>query len=427
MAYQHSDPRSLPLPALPSPSLASPPPAIVVQPFHSHPPSPHQPQLSTYAPSSHPRGLASPEYAPQQTFARRSPAEEEKDAYFARSASVDSYGSYSHDEHWADVHAPGAAPLAVGGKPAPILLPSPRAAFVTEPGSPRSPMSLKQAMAFGDVGSVLDEKVGGRGAADMRKSGLDWARFSRMVKESEAEKESEWLRRKQGSAKKWWIIGWAGSAAIIIAIVIALVVHFKNPSSSSDTTPSVSQLEGRNSTSASSSPSTSASVLPHSGVVPVAAGASTSATTSGAVTATSTWREEAEDDMVIASSSVAQQAALDLDTTTTTRPLARTTAATTSTTISPSAMTTTRAAARSSTSTTTTSTTATSSSSRSATSAAAASSTRADVDRRSKRWLRFGQDGKPERGGRQAWNAVPFVHLPIGDARRKRDVAGGAH
>jgi len=223
MTYQHSDPRALPLPALPSPSLASPPPTIVVQPFLAHSTAQHQPQLGTYAPSSHPHGLASPqhEHAPhaQHTFARRSPAEEEKDAYFARSASVDSYGSHSYDEHWADVHAPGAAPLAVGGKPAPILLPPPRAAFVSEPGSPRSPMSLKQAMAFGDVGSVLDEKVGGRGAADMRKSGLDWARFSRMVKESEAEKESEWLRRKQGIAKKWWIVGWAGSVAVIVACV----------------------------------------------------------------------------------------------------------------------------------------------------------------------------------------------------------------
>lgn len=227
MAYLHHDPRALPLPALPSPALASPAPTIVVEPFPASMASPRQPQLSTYAPSSLPLGAAAPHYEQSQTYARRSPAEEEKDAYFARSASVDSYGSYSRDEqHWADVHAAGATPLAVGGRPSappPILLPPPRAAFVGEPASPRSPMSLKQAMAFGDVGSVMDEKVGGRGPADVRKSGLDWARFSRMVKESEGEKESEWLRRKQGIARKWWIIGWCGSAAVIVACVPLLL------------------------------------------------------------------------------------------------------------------------------------------------------------------------------------------------------------
>ncbi|GAA5915871.1 hypothetical protein JCM8208_003939 [Rhodotorula glutinis] len=426
MSHHSSDPRSLPLPALPPPSLASPPPAIVVQPFLAQLTAPQQPQLSTYAPSSHPHGPVSPQYSPYPQ--RRSPAEEEKDAYFARSASVDSYGSYSHDEHWADVHAPGAAPLSVGGKPAPILLPPPRAAFVSEPGSPRSPMSLKQAMAFGDVGSVLDEKVGGRGAADMRKSGLDWARFSRMVKESEGEKESEWLKRKQGIAKKWWVIGWAGSVAVIIAIVIALVVHFKSPSS--DAAPAVSQAEGKNATMASSSSLGPASVLPHSDVVPVAVRVETSLSASAPVSSTTAWLEVVEDDTAVVASSTAQQAALDVEETTTTRQLARTTAASTSTTSTRLTTTAARAVTRSASpaATTPASSAATaSSSSRSTSTAAASSSTGVDVDLRSKRWLRFGQDGKSDRGERKAWDAVEFVHLPIGDARRKRDHGVGAH
>ncbi|GAA5947175.1 hypothetical protein JCM3775_002689 [Rhodotorula graminis] len=428
MSYQRSDPRSLPLPALPSPSLASPPPAIVVHPFLAQSAAQQQPQLSTYTPSSYPHGPASPHYSPHPP--RRSAAEEEKDAYFARSASVDSYGSYSHDEHWADVHSPGAAPLSVGGKPAPILLPPPRAAFVTEPGSPRSPMSLKQAMAFGDVGNVLDEKVGGRGAADMRKSGLDWARFSRMVKKSEAEKESEWLKRKQGIAKKWWVIGWAGSVAVIIAIIIALVVHFKSPSS--DTAPTVSQLEGKNSSMVNSSSSAPVSLLPHSDAVPVAARVETSSSVNQPVMWTAAWRDLGEDDTSVPASSTERQVAPDVEATTSTmsRPLARATAATTSPTLSPPSTTSARVTARSTSSATTTSAstaTTTSSPSRSSSTAAAPSSAGFDPDRRSKRWLRFGQDGKAERGDRKAWDAVEFVHFPIGDARRKRDHGVGAH
>ncbi|BGP44353.1 hypothetical protein JCM10450v2_000164 [Rhodotorula kratochvilovae] len=409
MAYPHGDPRSLPLPALPSsPALASPPPVIV--------------------------------YTPEQpgAYARRFPAEEEKDAYFARSASIDSYGSHSHDghQHWADAPALGApAPIAVGGgraaaAPAPLMLP-PRAAFASEPGSPRSPMSLKQAMAFGDVGSVLDEKVGGRGAADVRKSGLDWARFSRMVKESEGEKESEWLRRKKGVSKKWWVLGWCGSICVVIAIVVALVVHFKSPSE--DTMPSVPNLGGFNSKAVYSGSSDSmVSSLRGSQATGLTAAATTgltaAATTSAAVAATTSVAaavEDVEETTAAATSSTTTQRAVAAAVTTTSSVRTTTTVAATSSTTTPAVVRTTTTSAAPSSTTTTSARRAAAAAAETATLGVAAD---ADAERREKRWLRFGQDGRSARADRKAWDAIDFVHPSIGDARKRHlDARGAAH
>ncbi|GAA5836134.1 hypothetical protein JCM11251_007378 [Rhodosporidiobolus azoricus] len=248
------------------------PPQIVVQPFASSPSSgfplppgaaPPAPQLSTYAPSSHPPHMAQVQRGPSPTSALppvpqthvpsppapaamtlpaydqgdwRSAAEQEKDAYHARG---------SDDGHWADV------PSHVGeggrkGAPPAILLPPPKAAFAS---APNSPMSLKMAEQFGDVSSVKEGKVGGRGAAEVRKSGLDWARFSMMVKQREAEKKSDWLSRKKKTSKKWFWLGWTGTAVviiIIIAVVVALVSRKKGEDDGVPKTPSLGGLNEKN-------------------------------------------------------------------------------------------------------------------------------------------------------------------------------------
>lgn len=59
--------------------------------------------------------------------------------------------------------------------------------------------------------------MGGRGAADVRKSGLDWSRFSVLVKESEKDSRSDWLAKKQGVAKKWFVLGWIGAILLVVA------------------------------------------------------------------------------------------------------------------------------------------------------------------------------------------------------------------
>ncbi|GAA6055531.1 hypothetical protein JCM3770_006771 [Rhodotorula araucariae] len=242
MAYPHADPRSLPLPALPtSPALPPPPPGRAVEHLRCH----ALRQLSTYATLSSHVGTPPLEYIPGQPSAdaRRSPAEEEKDADLARSASLDSYGSRSPNAHWADTPVFCASPpVAVVGRatPVPLMLP-PQAVFVRERSSPRTPTSLKQAMAFGDVGSVRDEKVGGCGAADVYQAGVDdWERFSYMVREGG--QESEWLKREKSVAKKWWVLGWCGSICVIVAILVGLVMHFKGPSD--DTMPAVPNIGG---------------------------------------------------------------------------------------------------------------------------------------------------------------------------------------
>ena len=191
---------------------------------------------------------------------------------------------------------------------------------------------------------------------------------------------------------------------------------------------------GINSTTAEATLSGSVSLLAHSGGAFPSSGSSTSAAASATTSAaTPTAIDDVEDDMAVSTSSALQQDALDLETTTATRSLARTATAARSTTSSPSSTTSPRAASTQSVSVTATpsasSAPTSSSSSRSATTAAAsaAPATATNADRRSKRWLRFGQDDKAERAERKAWDTVEFVHLPIGDARRKRSSVAGAH
>ncbi|BGP12248.1 hypothetical protein JCM10213_000059 [Rhodosporidiobolus nylandii] len=261
-----------------------PPPAIIVEPFSSAPSSlpagagVPQPQLSTYHPSSHPSTDAlprarspspsspssaqthSPPLPAYQQGDWRSAADQEKDAYLSR-------GSDDSHQHWADHPAP--APGYRQHAPPAILLP-PKAAFAGgAPASPMSPHSLKKAMEFGDVSSIRSGATGGggekafvagRGGAEVRKSGMDWERFDKDMREREKEKESEWLQRKTRNSKKWYWLGWIGTLLVIVAIAAGIGAHFAHKSSSDDSEPTVPSLGGlnqKNITSASHSSSAS--------------------------------------------------------------------------------------------------------------------------------------------------------------------------
>ncbi|GAA5986936.1 hypothetical protein JCM11641_002261, partial [Rhodosporidiobolus odoratus] len=225
--------------------MATPPqpqtPTILVQPFpapSSHPagtpPMHSSPQLSTYSPgpplAGYPRSPSpaamphsfqprSAPGSPVPAYAQgdwRSAAEQEKDSYYAAS---------SEEGHWADSPLPShpSSPHLRQNAPGPILLP-PKAAFAnsSQPGSPMSPAALKKAMEFGDVSSIKsgvagsERRVeGGRGGAEVRKSGLDWNRFGIMAEKGDG--KSEWLQRKTKNSKKWFYLGWIGTICVAVA------------------------------------------------------------------------------------------------------------------------------------------------------------------------------------------------------------------
>lgn len=144
---------------------------------------------------------------------RRNLAQQETDAYMTRSR-------YEYDQQqWSN--SPPSYETRERSKPvpSPILLP-PKAAFAHSESPLQSPVSIRQAQAFGDAGSIRSGTgliVGGRGAADVRKSGIDWSRFSVLVNASEKENRSEWLERKEGTAKKWYVLGWFAAILVVIA------------------------------------------------------------------------------------------------------------------------------------------------------------------------------------------------------------------
>lgn len=144
---------------------------------------------------------------------RRTLAQQEKDAYMTRSR-------YEYDQQqWSN--SPPSYETRERSKPvpSPILLP-PKAAFAHSESPLQSPVSIRQAQAFGDAGSIRSGTgliEGGRGAADVRKSGIDWSRFSVLVNASEKENRSEWLERKQGTAKKWYVLGWFAAILVVVA------------------------------------------------------------------------------------------------------------------------------------------------------------------------------------------------------------------
>ncbi|GAA5899022.1 hypothetical protein JCM6882_004594 [Rhodosporidiobolus microsporus] len=417
------------------------PPQIVVQPFASSPSSnfplppgaaPPAPQLSTYAPSSHPPQMSMaprdpsptsglpplPPASPQMVQLPSAPAavtlpaydqgdwrtaaEQEKDAYYSRGG-----GSDDGHAHWAN--APPSPFHQEGRKaaPAPILLPPPKAAFAS---APNSPMSLKMAQEFGDVSSVKDgfgrvEREGGRGAAEVRKSGLDWARFSMMVKQREGEKESDWLQSKKRTSKKWYYLGWAGTAVvviIIVAVVAAVVSRKKEDDGGIPKTPSLGGLNDKN--------VSTGSFVSHSGsgdVSSTAAPTSTSSllhaissTTSAAASTSSTSRARVvEDD--------------DEETTTS----ARRTITTTSSSAAARATTETTSAARAASTTTTTaaSTTTTAARSRATSTAAAADEDEEEEEATRRLAKRFG-----------SWTGIEWKQPGyVPDARVRERRAGG--
>ncbi|GAA5917687.1 hypothetical protein JCM5296_003136 [Sporobolomyces johnsonii] len=339
---QHPYGPAQPMPSSP-PRVAQPP----VPAFTAGGASPPRPQLSTYTPSAGPPHIQvhlhsaadqHPTFVDSPTSPSHSPplpqysgppagedwrtaAEQEKDDYYARSGSSDG-------GHWAEAapappsygHGGARSPPMKGSKPipAPILLP-PKAAFVHAHSPIHSPVSLKNAVAFGDAGSIRGEKggvamiEGGHGGADVRKSGLDWNRFSRMVKEREKEKESDWLRKKQGLSRKWFYLGWLGTILVLAAIGVGIYFGVTHRSKG-DTMPSIPSLGGLNTKDVASYSSTSSSNPVISTTVP------SSASSSSAVAAAETT-----------TTTTSQAAATSVAATTTTTPAREAAATTTST------------------------------------------------------------------------------------------------
>ncbi|GAA5910582.1 uncharacterized protein JCM6883_003224 [Sporobolomyces salmoneus] len=225
----HNSPRYGPYAAMTSPpplihvSMAEHQVRINPSPLAHHPPSfPRSPPPASQIPPSLGR--------PGPTL-----AQQEKEQYYAR----------SHQLQQQQV----APPMRMKGPiPSPIALPPPpRAAFAQSPSdSPlQSPVSLRQAQEFGDAGSIrsgsgsrvglLPAEKGGIANAETR--GTDWSRYSVLVNTSYSEKrsgKSEWLQRRMGKEKKWWIVGWTCSILLIVAIVVGVVVGVRNHKNNTD-------------------------------------------------------------------------------------------------------------------------------------------------------------------------------------------------
>ncbi|GAA6041011.1 hypothetical protein JCM8097_000541 [Rhodosporidiobolus ruineniae] len=367
--------------ARPDHSSPLPLPTVVVQPVHPFAaPAVASPQLGTFASTP---AVPPPVYAPGDW---RTAAEQEKDAYLASSG--------SDEGHWAD--APPARAL-----PPPLSLQAPKAAFASAPSSPRSPISLKQAMAFGDVSSVKSgggtaEKEVGRGAAEVRKSGLDWDRFDLRVKQQEGEKQSAWLQSKTRSSKKWFVLGWLGTLCVLIAIAAGLAYHFTHKTG--DTEPSVPSLGGLNEKNVTGTASTS--LLASAATSSRLFGASTASSSARTAQGTSISSLPTEDD---SASSPVQVAASTVSSRTSSSSAARTASSPTTTTPRTTSTTSTSAAS------TRTSTPSSLGSSTGTTTRASHATSAADEDRR--RVKRFG-----------AWREIEWkAHSPIAvDGERRR-------
>ncbi|GAA6010238.1 hypothetical protein JCM10207_005681 [Rhodosporidiobolus poonsookiae] len=425
---------SIPYQPPPSPPKMDPlpptPPTILIHPFAAAPsplppvPAAHPaPQLSTYTPSSRPVIPAAAAFplppVPAQAMPNsplpayeqgdwRTAAEQEKDAYLAR-GSDDSHGG-----HWAD--APPSQPYPVGSHPPlqvqtrgpappPILLP-PKAAFAGSPTSPMSPLSLKQAIEFGDVSSVKDgyggasEKVAGRGGAEVRQSGLDWDRFGMMAQQSEKGQQSDWLKRKTKNSKRWFIIGWIGAILVIIAIIAALAYHFthKSDGDGEPTIPSLGGLNDKSILSASSSTTRASSAAQTSASVShVNLSSVDKASTTARAAASTTAADEDEDE--VSSTRSTTRAVAETASTTSARAATTTTAKTTA-----AARTTASESASSSTTT-----------ARSARETDADADADADADERRRLAKRYGT----------AWKDIEWTKA--GAAKEKRDSDNAAH
>jgi len=191
---------------------------------------------------------------------RRTLAQQEKDEYMVRSYYEQNQQQWSNSRPSYETRE-RSKPV-----PSPILLP-PKAAFAHSESPLHSPASIKQAQAFGDAGSIRSGTgliEGGRGAADVRKSGFDWSRFSVLVNASEKENRSEWLDRKQGTAKKWYVLGWIATILVVVGcvflslwvssryltilrvcrVIVGIVVGVQHKSSG-DGTPQIPNLGGK--------------------------------------------------------------------------------------------------------------------------------------------------------------------------------------
>ncbi|GAA6024030.1 hypothetical protein JCM11491_000538 [Sporobolomyces phaffii] len=175
-----------------------------------------------------------PPFSPSQT---RTMAQQEKDDYYARSAAP----AFA-------CHATTDKSTTRAAAPSPILLP-PKAAFAHSASPLQSPVSLRQALEFGDAGSIHSASGrsgllrGGRGGADARKSGVvDWSRFSVLVNASEKEHKSDWLERKQGTSKKWLAAGWIAAVLLVVAIVVGIVAGVQSRTDNGDGAPKIADL-----------------------------------------------------------------------------------------------------------------------------------------------------------------------------------------
>ncbi|GAA6063812.1 hypothetical protein JCM10212_001643 [Sporobolomyces blumeae] len=242
-----------PLPSGFSPAPVAMPPQIHVYTIEQHQPRivvPGGPPAARQPSAPAPSGL--PKYASNGSPPKewRTLAEQEKDDYYARSDNVvtqaPSRGVQLRDEapRGANVVVPSYSPPSYSPNhspvqtskalPTPILLP-PKAAFVNAESPLQSPVSLRQAQLFGDASSIrsgtgLIPGGRGRGGSCANESGIDWSRFSVLVKQSEKEDRSDWLAKETGTSKKWFVIGWMGAILLIVAIVVGIVVGVSHKS-----------------------------------------------------------------------------------------------------------------------------------------------------------------------------------------------------
>ncbi|GAA5956281.1 hypothetical protein JCM3765_005616 [Sporobolomyces pararoseus] len=268
-----------------------------------------QPQLTTYAAATSPPPrihismaerqvqvnppslVAPPPSSPLPS--QPSLAQQEKENYYARVQQQQA----SHPSHPPSLsHGPSRIGGAKGSIPSPILLPPPRAAFAQSNDSPlQSPVSWRQAQEFGDAGSIRSGSQGGSRAGLLSpgakaanakvNEATDWSRYSVLVKESEKSNKSEWLERKQGNQKKWFVVGWGCSILLILAIILGIVLGIKNhKSDGGDGAPEILNLGIFNSKEVHSATSPAPSVLSTVSYSPSPSSITSKATASQAVT-----------------------------------------------------------------------------------------------------------------------------------------------
>ncbi|GAA5993775.1 hypothetical protein JCM5350_000235 [Sporobolomyces pararoseus] len=225
-------------------------------------------------------------------------AQQEKENYYARSQQL----QRQSEAPLSQSNNPSRLGGAKGGPntiPPPILLPPPRAAFAQSNDSPlQSPVSWRQVQEFGDAGSIRSGSQGGSRVGLLSPGGpsknanvneaTDWSRYSVLVKESEKNNRSEWLERKQGNQKKWFVVGWASSILLILAIILGIVLGIKNhKSDGGDGAPEILNLGIYNSKEVHSAASSTPSVLSTVSYSPSSSSITSKPTATQAVTSAS--------------------------------------------------------------------------------------------------------------------------------------------